>query len=175
MSSATPSCVAVLHRTTIRLTVTAGGTGFSVDEGDATLTSLDVVKPSHDKDAGYFKRFENGGLLLTRCGVQVAAAASAERMLGRIALGGPGPAPLPSASIGVLTVEHIKHSREKVLDCAFAEAFGLSCDAIASEKGAAPAAGCQGGYAKVLEHIAKAASAQELPPGSPSPRPSASP
>jgi len=168
---ATPACVAIVGRATLRLEVGPDGTGYSVDEGAAEITNLDTPKLAREKDNGVFKRYEGGGVLLTRCGVQTAGAASTERMLAKIAAAGGDASPLPSASIGVLTAELMKHARERVLDCAFALAFALSCDVLAKEKGDAGLAksGCQGGYSDAQGHISKSAASQDLPPGSPPP------
>jgi hypothetical protein len=110
-------------------------------------------------------RFEDGGILLTRCAVQAAAAASAERMLLGFTAADAAP-PLPSASIGILTAQQIRHARERILDCAFAEAFALSCDQLSTADAGTP--GCGGSsYVKVRDHIARAVASGPIPPGSP--------
>jgi hypothetical protein len=165
---ATPAFVAVFGRATLRVRSLLPQSSWEIDDGDVTITNLDVPKQvkDKDKDKGFYKRFEDGGILLTRCGVQAAAAASAERLL----LGFTAPdaaAPLPSSSIGILTAQQIKHARERVLDCAFAEAFALACDQLALESDA-QAPGCGGiSYVKVREHIARAIASGPIPPGSP--------
>jgi hypothetical protein len=168
---ATPACVAIVGRASVRLDVGPDATGYAVDEGAAEITNLDTPKFAREKDNGVFKRYEGGGVLLTRCGVQTAGAASTERMLAKIASAGGDASPLPSASIGVLTAELMKHARERMLDCAFALAFALSCDAVAKEKGDAglAKAWCQGGYGDAQAHIAKSLASQDLPPGTPPP------
>ncbi|MGZ3422772.1 MAG: hypothetical protein ACXWUG_07365 [Polyangiales bacterium] len=161
---ATPAFVAVVSRATVRVHASIGLSSWEVDDGDVTVTNLDTPTPISGKNKGSLKRYEDGGVLLTRCGVQAAAAASAERMLLRFSQDS-GP-PLPAASIGVLTAQQIRHQRERVLDCAFAEAFGLGCDAAAAVADAPPA-GCTLTYARVREHIGRSVTPQPLPPGSP--------
>jgi hypothetical protein len=170
---ATPSFVAVVSRATLKLRASAAMTSWDLDDGDVAITNLDQPKSVTGKDKGSLKRFEDGGILLTRCGVQASSAASAERLL----LGfsqGDAAAPLPSASIGILTAQQIKHARERILDCAFAEAYALSCDLLAGESDAAVPGCGAGGYTRVREHIAKAVSAGPIPSGSPPPKASAS-
>jgi hypothetical protein len=155
----TPSGVAIVGRAGLLLSVSAATTAWELVDGEATFTDLDTTTPLVPGKKGSSKRFGDGGLLLTRCGVQAASVANTERLL----LGGvDGGAPLPAASVGILTAESIKHAREKVLDCAFAEAFGLSCDEKA-------AGGCKGGYASVLAYVAKVSAPGALPPGTPAP------
>ncbi|GAC1353708.1 MAG: hypothetical protein NVSMB47_06660 [Polyangiales bacterium] len=166
---ATPSSVAVIARASLRLTVSASSTQWELTAGDATLTTLDVTKTPAAGERGGNKRFPDSGLLLTRCGVQVTATANAERMLASI--GTDAAPPLPSASIGVLAAEEIRHARERVLDCSFAEAFALSCDALTAGGTAKEKAesGCKRGYVAARAFIADAASSTLLPPGSPRP------
>ena len=166
---ATPSGVAVIGRAGLLLSVSAAQTAWKLVDGEVTFTDLDTsqaLKPGKD---GTSKRFSDGGLLLTRCGVQAASVANAERLL----LGGfDGGAPLPAASVGILTAESIKHAREKVLDCAFAEAFALSCDVVAKDgapKDLKGPTGCKGGYDAVLAYVAKVSAPGALPPGTPTP------
>jgi hypothetical protein len=161
---ATPAFVAVVSRATVRVHASIGLSSWEVDDGDVTITNLDTPTRISGKNKGSLKRYEDGGVLLTRCGVQAAAAASAERMLLRFSQDA-GP-PVPAASIGVLTAQQIRHQRERVLDCAFAEAFGLGCDDAAAVSDAPPA-GCTLGYARVREHIGRSTTPQPLPPGSP--------
>lgn len=163
---ATPAFVAVVSRATIRVHASINLSSWEVDDGDVNITNLDTPTHVSGKNKGTLKRYEDGGVLLTRCGVQAAAAASAERMLLRYSQDS-GP-PLPAASIGVLTAQQIRHQRERVLDCAFAEAFGLGCD-DAGATSDAPPAGCTLGYARVREHIGRSITPQPLPPGSPIP------
>lgn len=168
---ATPAFVAVFGRATMRVRSLLPQSSWEIDDGDVTITNLDVPKLVKDKekDRGFYKRFEDGGILLTRCGVQAAAAASAERLLLGFTTANAAP-PLPSASIGILTAQQIKHARERVLDCAFAEAFALACDQLALESDAM-APGCGGiSYVKVREHIARAIASGPIPPGSPPPK-----
>jgi hypothetical protein len=166
---ATPAFVAVLGRASLRVTASSSLSSWDVESGEVTITNLDTPKVVSGKDKGALKRFEDGGLLLTRCGVQAAAAASAERLLLGFSQGDAAP-PLPSASIGILTAQQIKHARERVLDCALAESFALSCDQLAEGSGAA-APGCAGNsYVKVREHIARATASGPIPPGSPPPK-----
>lgn len=166
MFLATPAFVAVFGRATVRIRALPGHATWEIDEGPVTITNLDIPKTFKEKDKGLLTRFEDGGILLTRCSVQAAAAASAERML--LGFMAPGAAPpLPSASIGILTAQQIRHARERILDCAFAEAFALSCDQLASATDAG-APGCGGSsYVKVREHIARAVASGPIPPGSP--------
>lgn len=164
---ANPSNVAIVTRASMHLVVTNAYTTYEVTEGDAVVTTLDTSTPVHAGDKGASKRFGNGGLLLTRCGVQAASVATTERLLAQI--GDAGPSPLPAASIGILTAEEVKHARERALDCAFAEAYGLSCDYVnaeGSEKDKA-SSGCLGGYRSVIDYIAKVTAPSALPPGSP--------
>jgi hypothetical protein len=162
---ATPSLVAIVPRATIRLEVAAKETIWEVSAGPATITDLDTTRAANDHEKGTMKRFDDGELLLTRCGVQVSAAASSDRILRELASPDASVA-LPASSVGVLAAAQVKHARERALDCAFAEAFALSCDA--------EGLGCKHGYAGVRAYIDKAAQAQTLPPGMPVPRPSAS-
>jgi hypothetical protein len=165
---ATPSGVAVIGRAGLLLSVSSASTSWELTDGEATFTDLDTTTPLVPGKKGTSKRFADGGLLLTRCGVQAASVANTERLL----LGGvDGGAPLPAASVGILTAESIKHAREKVLDCAFAEAFGLSCDLLTSEGTPKDKAGsgCKGGYEGVLSYIAKVSAPGALPPGTPAP------
>jgi hypothetical protein len=169
---ATPAFVAVFGRATLRLRAGHAQSSWDIEDGEVTITNLDAPKTFFSKNRDALKRYEDGGVLLTRCAVQAASVASAERLLLGFAQPGQGDAapPLPSASIGVLTAQQIKHAREKVLDCAFAEAFALSCDRIAFESDAS-APGCGAlGYVKVREHIARAVASGPIPPGSPPPR-----
>jgi hypothetical protein len=163
---ATPAFVAVVSRATIRIHASINLSSWEVDDGDVNITNLDTPTHVSGKNKGSLKRYEDGGVLLTRCGVQAAAAASAERMLLRYSQDS-GP-PLPASSIGILTAQQIRHQRERVLDCAFAEAFGLGCD-DAGAVSDAPPAGCTLGYARVREHIGRSITPQPLPPGSPIP------
>jgi hypothetical protein len=176
---ATPSLVAVVARASIDLAVSASKTDWILASGEATLTTLDATKTPQKSEHGSQKRFSDGGLLLTRCGVQATASANAERLLAQMGTdaGPDAPAPLPSASIGVLAAEEIKHARERVLDCAFVEAFALSCDVVAKEGTVKEKAesGCKGGYSDVQAYLAKAVASTALPPGSPPPSPSAVP
>ncbi|GAC1581410.1 MAG: hypothetical protein NVS3B20_12150 [Polyangiales bacterium] len=156
---ATPSCVAVVGRASLRLRVDATVTHYEFDEGAVSLTNLEVMKrPSHP-EVGDFQRVASGGPLLTRCGEQAAGVASAERRLGQIALGGPGAPQLPASSIGALTAEQITHAREKQLDCSLVEAFALSCEAASSAgvfgRLPNPSLGCLGGYQGVKQYVAK--------------------
>ncbi|MEO7092926.1 MAG: hypothetical protein ABI175_06730 [Polyangiales bacterium] len=166
---ATPSGVAIVGRAGLLLSVSASSTSWELTDGEATFTNLDTTTPLAPGKKGTAKRFSDGGLLLTRCGVQAASVANTERLL----LGGPdGGAPLPAASVGILTAESIKHAREKVLDCSFAEAFGLSCDLVTAEgspKDKAGGSGCKGGYDSVLAYVAKVSAPGALPPGTPAP------
>ncbi len=173
---ATPSFVAIFARATLTITASGGSSTWDLTQGDAMITTLDVPKPSSAKDKGSLRRFEDGGILLTRCGVQTAAASSAERMLLSFQSTGPSSpsdaAPLPSASIGILTAQHIKHARERVLDCAFAQAFGMSCDVLRAEGSAPPSTGCGTAgnpisLARVRDHMAHSLSPAPIPPGSP--------
>lgn len=163
---ATPAFVAVLGRATLRVNAGHAQSSWDIDDGEVTITNLDTPKTVNGKDKGSLKRFEDGGILLTRCGVQAAAAASAERLL--LGFSQPDAAPpLPSASIGILTAQQIKHARERILDCAFAEGFAMSCDALSAESDTT-APGCAGhSYVKVREHIARAIASGPIPPGSP--------
>lgn len=166
---ATPAFVAVFGRATLRLRAGHAQSSWDIEDGEVTITNLDTPKTFISKNRDALKRYEDGGILLTRCAVQAASVASAERMLlGFLQTGDGGMAPpLPSASIGILTAKQIKHARERVLDCAFAEAFALSCDRIAVESDAA-APGCGPlGYHGVREHIARAVASGPIPPGSP--------
>jgi hypothetical protein len=105
-------------------------------------------------------------VLVTRCGVQVTAVASAESMLLGLAKDA-GP-PLPAASIGILTAQQIKHARERSLDCAFAGAFALACDHWTKTGEKVAATACKRvSYAALTSHVAVASSAWALPPGSP--------
>jgi len=167
---ATPAFVAVFSRATVRLRAGHMQSSWDIEEGEVTITNLDTPKTfSVSKNKDWLKRYDDGGVLLTRCTVQAAAAASAERMLLNF-VQHDAAAPLPSASIGILTAQQIKHAREKVLDCAFAEAFALSCERAALETDAA-VPGCGPlGYLKVREHIARAVASGPIPPGSPPPR-----
>lgn len=163
---ATPSFVAVIGRATVKLHASPNNSSWEVEDGDVLITNLDQPEKVSGKNKGTLKRFDDGGMLLTRCGVQAAAAASAERML--LGFGQSAAPPLPSASIGILTAQQIKHARERVLDCAFAEAFALSCDVLASEPGAPDAGpGCAGGYAHAREHITRSIAPQPVLPGTP--------
>ena len=166
---ATPSSIAVIARASLRLLASASATQWELTSGDATIATLDVTKAPAPGDKGGNERFADGGLLLTRCGVQVSATANAERLLASV---GSDAAPaLPASSIGALAAEEIRHARERVIDCAFAEAFALSCDALAVESTASGApkitSGCKRGYAAVRAFVADAASAAPLPPGTP--------
>ncbi len=166
----TPSAVAVIGRASLDLVVEHEVTKWQLQKGDAFLTNLDAPKTPKDGDSGVFKRPTDGGLLLTRCGVQAASVANTERLL--LSAGSDaGVAALPSASIGILTAESIKHAREKVLDCAFSEVFGISCDVLALEGNAKQksGSGCKGGYADVLSYVAKVSAPSALPPGAPLP------
>ncbi len=166
---ATPAFVAVVARATLKINASSSLSYWDVESGDVTITNLDTPKVVNGKDKGSLKRFEDGGVRLTRCGVQAAAAASAERLLLGFSQGDAAP-PLPSASIGILTAQQIKHARERILDCAFAESFALSCDQLSAETDAA-APGCAGNtYVKVREHIARATASGPIPPGSPPPK-----
>lgn len=171
---ATPAFVAIVPRATLRVRASAANATWEVDEGEVTITNLDQPKLAVGKDRGSLKRYEEGGVLVTRCGVQAAAAATAERMLRNLELGD-ATAPLPSASVGILTVRRTKLARERVLDCAFAEAYALSCDWLSGEADAAVAGCASGGYLRVREHVAKAVASGPIPPGPPPPKPSASP
>lgn len=169
---ATPAFVAVVSRATVKLRASAPNSTWEVEDGDVTITNLDQPKNVSGKEKGFFRRYEDGGILLTRCGVQAASAASAERLLLGFTQGDAAP-PLPSASIGILTAQQIKHARERILDCAFAEAYGLACDLAA--EGDAGVSGCgASGYTKVRDHIARSMASGPLPPGSPPPKPSSS-
>lgn len=162
---ATPAFVAVFGRATVRLRAGHSQSSWEIEDGEVTITNLDVPKTFLSKNKDWLKRYDDGGVLVTRCTVQAAAAASAERML--LGFMHDAAPPLPSASIGVLTAQQIKHAREKVLDCAFAQAFALSCDQVAAESDAA-APGCGPlGYVKVREQIARAVASGPIPPGSP--------
>lgn len=161
---ASPSTVAVVQRATIRLEVSESSTAWTLDKGDATITDLDTSISVSDTGHGLAKRYRDGGVLLTRCGVQAASVATTERLL---ASAGTAASPVASSSIGALTAEHIKHARERVLDCSFAEAFGLSCDAFASARPDDKATGCRGGYDAAVAFIAKSTASSALPPGSP--------
>lgn len=171
---ATPSFVAIVSRATMRVRAAAANGAWEVDDGEVTITNLDQPKLVVGKDRGSLKRYEEGGVLVTRCGVQAAAAAAAERMLHGLELGDAA-APLPSASVGILTMRRTKLARERVLDCAFAEAFALSCDWLSGEADAAVPGCAAGGYLRVREHEAKAIVSGPIPPGAPPPKPSASP
>lgn len=162
---ATPGFVAIVGKATVK--VHAGVETSTYDaEDSATFTNLDQSRTVDPGAKGAFKRYEEGATLITRCGVQVTAVASAESMLlGLTKDAGP---PLPAASIGILTAQQIKHARERSLDCAFAGAYALACDAWtkAGEKVAATA--CKRvTYAGLTSHLAVAASVWVLPPGSP--------
>ncbi len=162
---ATPGFVAIVGKATVK--VHAGVEVSTYDaEDSATFTNLDQSRTVDPGAKGAFKRYEEGAALITRCGVQVTAVASAESMLlGLTKDAGP---PLPVASIGILTAQQIKHARERTLDCAFAGAYALACDAWtkAGEKIAATA--CKrASYAGLTAHLAVAASVWALPPGSP--------
>lgn len=171
---ATPAFVAVFGRATVRVNATPSLSSWDIEEGEVTITNLDTPKTfTTSKDKGSLKRYEDGGVLLTRCGVQATSAASAESML--LAFQQPDAAPpLPSASIGILTAQVIKHARERVLDCAFAQAHALACDLLRGEADAA-VPGCANGYEKVREHLARAVAPSPIPPGSPPPKAAASP
>ena len=166
---ATPSGVAVIGRAGLLLSVSASQTAWKLTDGEATFTDLDTSQRLSPGKEGTSKRFSDGGLLLTRCGVQAASVANAERLLlGEV----DGGAPLPAASVGILTAESIKHAHEKVLDCSLAEAFGLSCDLLAKEgapKDLKGGTGCKGGYDAVLAYVAKVSAPGALPPGTPTP------
>lgn len=170
---ATPAFVAIVSRATLKLRASAPNTSWDVEDGDVTITNLDQPKNVSGKDKGSLRRYEDGGILLTRCGVQASSAASAERLLLGFTQGDAAP-PLPSASIGILTAQQIKHARERVLDCAFAEAHALACDLLSAESDAAVPGCGAGGYPRVREHIAKSMASGTLPPGSPPPKTSAS-
>ena len=165
---ATPSGVLIIGRAGLLLSVASSSTAWELLDGVATFTDLDTTRSLEPGNKGTSKRFSDGGLLLTRCGVQAASLANTERLLIGDVDGG---TPLPAASIGVLTAESIKHAREKVLDCSFAESFGLSCDLIAKEGSPKDKAqsGCGGGYDSVLAYIAKVSAPGALPPGTPTP------
>jgi len=163
---ATPAFVAVFGRATLRVRAGHAQSSWDIEEGEVTITNLDTPKTFLSKSRDALRRYEDGGVLVTRCTVQAAAAASAERMLLGFTHGDAAP-PLPSASIGVLTAQQIRHARERVLDCAFAEAFALSCDRVVVETDAgAPGCGTLG-YHGVREHIARAMASGPIPPGSP--------
>lgn len=166
---ATPAFVAVFSRATLKVRSLLGQSSWEIDDGDVTITNLDTPKLVHaEKDKGFYKRFEDAGILLTRCGVQAASAASAERLL--LGFTTDAAPPIPSASIGILTAQQIKHARERILDCAFAQALALACDQL-SREGDAAAPGCGGAsYVKVREHIARAVASGPIPPGSPAPK-----
>jgi hypothetical protein len=176
---ATPSLVAVVARASLDLAVSASKTDWLNSSGEVTITTLDTTKIPGKGEHGTQKRFSDGGLLLTRCGVQATATASAEHLLAAMGTdaGADAPAPLPSASIGVLAAEEIKHARERILDCAFVEAFALSCDVVAKEGTAKEKSesGCKGGYSDVQAYLAKAVASATLPPGSAAPSVSAVP
>ncbi len=167
---ATPAFVAVVGKAAVRVVASPTGvSSWEVDDGEATITNLDTTKNAAAKDRGALKRFELPGILLTRCGVQAASAAAAERMLLGMVATDAAP-PLPSASIGILTAQQIKHARERVLDCAFAQVVGVACDLAAEGADAAP--GCAShGYQKVREHVARSVASAAIPPGSPPPPP----
>ncbi len=160
---ATPGFVAIVGKATLK--VRAGIEVSTYDAQDSvTITNLDQTRIVDPGAKGAFKRYEEGGVLITRCGVQVTAVASAASMLSSIAKG-TGP-PLPAASIGVLTAQQIKHTRQRILDCAFAAGFALACDhwAAIGEKAAGPA--CKRtSYASLSAHLAVAASVSTPPPG----------
>lgn len=170
---ATPAFVAVVSKATLKLRASAANGTWEVEDGDVSITNLDQPKSITGKDKGSLRRYEDGGILLTRCGVQASSAASAERLLLGFTQGDAAP-PLPSASIGILTAQQIKHARERVLDCAFAEAHALSCDMLSAESDAAVPGCGAGGYTRVREHLAKSMASGPLPPGSPPPKASAS-
>ncbi len=121
---ATPGFVAIIGKASVK--VHAGVEASTYDaEDSATFTNLDQSRTVDPGAKGAFKRYEEGATLITRCGVQVTAVASAESMLlGLTKDAGP---PLPAASIGILTAQQIKHARERSLDCAFAGAHALAC------------------------------------------------
>jgi hypothetical protein len=162
---ATPSLVAIVPRASIKLEVEAKETTWEVVTGPATITDLDTTRAAGDHEKGTMKRFDDGELLLTRCGVQTTAAASADKMLRDLAAPDASVA-LPASSVGILAAAQVKHARERALDCSFAEAFALSCDVAAL--------GCKHGYAGVREYLAKAAQLSPLPPGMPVAKASAS-
>jgi len=166
---ATPAFVAVFGRATVRLRAGHAQSSWDIEDGEVTITNLDTPKTFISRNRDALKRYEDGGILLTRCAVQAAASASAERMLLGFTHGDAAP-PLPSASIGILTAKQIKYAREKVLDCAFAEAFALSCDRIVAESDAATPGCGPLGYHGVREHIARAVASGPIPPGSPPPK-----
>jgi hypothetical protein len=179
---ATPSLVAIVARASIDLAVSSSKTDWIHSSGEATVTTLDTTNVLHKGEKGSQKRFSDGGLLLTRCGVQTTATANAERLLAAMGTdaGPDAPAAASSADIGELAAEEIKHTRERILDCAFVEAFALSCDAIAKEgtPKEKSESGCKGGYSDVQSYLAKAAAApasSALPPGSAAPSVSAVP
>jgi hypothetical protein len=161
----TPSVVAVVGRGALRLAVTSGQTMWEVDEPDVVLTNLDSTRTPSAKDKGFFKRPDDGGVLLTRCVVQAASAAGAERLL--LAIGSGDAGPLPSASIGILTARSIRVSRERTLNCAYAEAFALGCDLLSSGADARPPGCAAGGYQEARGHLARAIASTPIPPGSP--------
>lgn len=165
----TPAFVGVFGRATVRFRAGHAQSSWDIEEGEVTITNLDVPKTFISKNKDALKRYEDGGILLTRCTVQAASAATAARMLEDYTRGDAAP-PLPSSSMNILGVQQLKHAREKTLDCAFAEAFALSCDRIPLESDAA-APGCGAvGYAAVREQIARAVASGPIPPGSPPPR-----
>lgn len=162
---ATPGFVAVVGKATLR--VRAGVEASTYEADDAVhVTNLEQPRTVDPGAKGAFKRYEDGGVLLTRCGVQVTAVASAEAMLlGMAKDAGP---PLPAASIGILTAQQIKHARERSLDCAFAGAFALACDHWTKSGEKVAATACKRvSYAGLVSHVAVASSAWALPPGSP--------
>lgn len=170
---ATPAFVAVVAKATFKLRASGAFASWDMDDGDVSIVNADLPRSITLKEKGNLKRYEDGGILLTRCGVQAASAAGAERLLLGFTQGDAAP-PLPSASIGILTAQTVKHAREKLLDCAFAEAHALSCDQLAAESDASPPGCGVGGYARVREHIARSVASGPLPPGSPPPMLSAS-
>lgn len=183
MFLATPSFVAIFGRATLKVRVEPSTASYQVDAGEVDITSLDTTRHAKAHDDDYVRRYEDGGVLQTRCLVQATSAASATRLLDAIGRDA-GPA-LPASSVGILAVEQMKHTRERTLDCAFAAAFALSCDLNDADRAAMTGdevarslgkSGCAGGLAQTERRMAKAAASFTLPEWGPHPPvPSASP